>query len=193
MSNYHVGKTLTISSIQFLLLRNARTNISLQHRLLLNRNKLPNTCIRNNLWPSARRLISSEVPIRDLRVISGMWKTSVNCADWYSSRWQRLTVDESQSRLKSPDGVDQFPKKKLDVVLVSLQRTLHIDLRHSTHRRRRDDNNDFDITDDAQRRYRRTSPPVEFASAISHTVSRHILISGMPTELLRVDRSANIN
>lgn len=128
MSSYHVGKT--ISSIRFLLLRNARTNISLQRRLLSNRNKLPNTCTRNNLWPSVRRLISSiEVPIRDLRVISGMWKTSVNRADWYSSRWQRLDSRRVAKSVEISRRCRSISEKKTwNVVLASLQRTLHIGL-----------------------------------------------------------------
>jgi hypothetical protein len=56
-------------------------NISLRHWRSFDRNNrsLSNICVRNNRWPSDRRLIYSiEVPIRDLRVISGMWKTPVN-------------------------------------------------------------------------------------------------------------------
>lgn len=136
-------------------------NISLQHRRPSDRNNrsLSNTCVCNNRRPSDRRLIYSiEVSIRDLRVISGMWKTPV---DWHTTRqrasYRRITKSVDISR-----RTDRFPQRGKRPASSS-----RLVITHGIHRPdiRCIDHEDDDA--DAGRCVSTRVAPVEFTSAIS--------------------------
>lgn len=122
-----------------------------------------------------------------------MWKTLVNRADWlaYADKgWQWVLYRPSHEVGWISPAPRSISGKKAprSLVLASLLVTRGIQLDSEAD----DDDAVYPMmrsNDEGERRLRSN-----FAtSAISHTVSRHILISGMPAELLRADRFANIN